>query len=246
VENLILKATTRNLLGKKVKDLRREGIIPLVLYGKKFTPISLSANEKEFKKVSEKAGEATLITVEIPEKETVKALIRQIQKNPVSDTVIHADLYKVDMSSKIETEIPLVFEGVAPAVSELEGNFITNKDAIKVKCLPDKLVSEIKIDISVLKTFEDLIRVKDLNIPEGIKVMEETEDIIAQVTAPLSEEELEKIESGETAIGEKEQIENMEAKAEQEKAEKEAISEEGKEEQPSPKESDKKSDKNEK
>lgn len=220
--NLTLKATIRDLLGKKVKNLRRDGQIPLVLYGRKFTALSLSADKNEFKKLSHQAGEATLINIEISGHETAKALIRQIQKDPVSDTVIHADLYKVDMSEEIETEIPLVFDGVAPAVSELEGNFITNKDAIKVKCLPDKLISEIKVDISTLKTFEDLIHVKDLDIPEGIKVLEETEDIIAQVTAPLSEEELEKIESGEAATGEKEQIENMEAKADLEKAEKEA------------------------
>ncbi|MCL5406950.1 MAG: 50S ribosomal protein L25 [Patescibacteria group bacterium] len=222
MEKLVLKATTRDLLGKKVKNLRREGQVPLVLYGRKFAAMSISADENEFKKLSHQAGEATLINIEIPGHETAKALIRQIQKDPTTDTIIHADLYKVDMSEEIETEIPLVFDGVALAVEELEGNFITNKDAIKVKCLPDKLISEIKVDISSLKTFEDLIHVKDLDIPEGIKVLEEAEDIIAQVTAPLSEEELEKIESGEAATGEKEQIENMEAQAEIEKAEKEA------------------------
>lgn len=236
MEKIILKATTRDLLGKKVNNLRREGLIPLILYGRKFTALPLSADAGEFKKISQEAGEATLIDIEIPGKETSKALIRQIQKDPTTDSVLHADLYKVDMSEEIETEIPLVFEGIAPAVSELEGNFITNKDTVKVKCLPDKLVSEIKIDISTLKSFEDLIHVKDLNIPEGIKVLEEAEDIIAQVTAPLSEEELEKIESGETATGEKEQIENMEAQAEQEKSEKEAEgAAEDQVEQPSPK-----------
>ncbi|MFA6492569.1 MAG: 50S ribosomal protein L25 [Patescibacteria group bacterium] len=230
MKNIILKAESRELLGKKVKTLRNDGQLPVVLYGRKFEALSLVINEKEFLKVLKEAGEATIINIEIPGKETAKALIRHIQKDPVSDRVIHADLYKVDMSQEIETEIPLVYEGVSPAVEELEGNFITNKDTIKVKCLPDKLVSEIKVDITSLKTFEDLIHVKDLNIPEGIKVLDEEEDIVAQVTAPTSEEELEAMDQEAAVDTEKAQIENMETEAEKEKAEKEA--EGAEEEQP--------------
>lgn len=221
MEQITLNTTTRNLSGKKVKILRRKGQIPLVLYGRNFKTLSLSAESKEFQKIANEAGEATIINLNIPEQKVVKALIRQIQKDPVTDKIIHADLYKVDMSAEIETEIPLVFEGIAPAVEELEGNFIINKDTIKVKCLPDKLVPEIQVDISVLKTFDDLIHIKDLNVPQDIQVLEESDDIVAQVTAPMSEEELQKIEEGAAAAQEKEQIENLEAQAEQEKAEKE-------------------------
>lgn len=232
--SLTLKATPRDLLGKKVKTLRLNGEIPVVLYGRNFKPISLTLNKKEFATTLNEAGEATIINIEIPKQETVKALIRHIQRDPVRDEIIHADLYKVDMSQEIETEIPLVFDGISPAVEDLEGNFITNKDAIKIKCLPDKLVSEIKVDITNLKTFEDLIHIKDLNIPDGIKVLEEEEDIVAQVTPPLSEEELEKLESGEAKDEEKEQIENIEAQAEQEKAQKEGEGEGEAEKQPQP------------
>ena len=221
--------------------MRQKNEIPAILYGRKFAALPLSIQENEFLKAFQKAGEATLINLEIPQKEPVKALIRDIQKEPVSDKIIHVDLYKVDMTQEIQTEIPLKFIGQAPAVEEQEGNFITNKDALKVECLPDRLVSEIEVDISSLKSFSDLIRISDLKIPEGIKVLEEPTDIIAQVTPPLSEEELKALEEEAAATTEKAQIETIEAEAEKEKAEKAEVEippeEQAKEETP-PKENE--------
>lgn len=238
MEQVNLKATQRDLLGKKVKVLREKGQIPAVLYGQNFKPLALTLDRSEFVKITHQAGESTLINLDIEQKEPAKVLIRDIQKEPVHDEIIHADFYKVDMSKEIQTEIPLNFSGVAPAVEELEGNFITNKDAIKVECLPEKLVSEIDVDISQLKTFEDLIHIKDLNIPEGIKVLEEAEDIICQVTPPRSEEEMKEMEEETAASTEKAQIENIEAEAEKEKTE-EAAEGGGEEEGTAPQEPEK-------
>ncbi len=160
--------------------------------------------------------------MEIPGEKDIKALIREIQRHPVSDDIIHVDLYKVDMTQEIETEIPLEFIGVSPAVEELEGNLITNKDAIKVRCLPNKLVSELQVDISTLKTFEDLVHISDIVIPEGIEVLDDPEEVVVQVTPPRSEEELAEMEAEAAADTEKTQIESMEAEAAAEKAEKAA------------------------
>jgi len=212
-----LKAAPRELLGKKVKILRIKGQIPAILYGRNFKPQPLVLDKKEFTKISAEAGEASLINLEVPGQKPMKVLIRHLQKDPVKDDLIHLDLYKVDMTQEIQTEIPLEFEGLAPAVEELEGNLITNKTTLKVECLPDKLVSKIAVDISVLRTFEDLICVKDLKIPEGIKVQDSSEDVIAQVTPPRSEEELKAMEAETAAEAEKTQIETMEAEAVQEK-----------------------------
>ncbi len=218
----ILKAIPRELLGKKVKVLRAKGQIPAVVYGRNFQALPLILDKKEFIKIAEEAGEATLIKLEIDKKEPLNILIRKVQKDPVSDEIIHADLYKVDMSQKIQTEIPIEFVGVAPAVEELEGNLITNKDAIKVECLPDKLIPKIEVDVSILKTFDDLIHVKDLKIPVEINILEEPEDIVVQVTPPRSDEELEEMEQEAAVDTEKAGIEGIEAAAEKEKAEKEA------------------------
>lgn len=225
MEEVTLKATKREVLGKKVKSLRNEGLIPAVLYGRKSDPVSLTLNRKEFLHVNKIASEATLIDIQIPGSENIKALIRQIQRHPVSDEIIHVDLYQVDMTQEIETEIPFEFEGTSAAVEELEGNLITNKDSIKVKCLPNKLVSEIKVDISKLKTFEDLIHISDIIVPEGIVVLDDREEVVAQVTPPRSEEELEAMEAEAAADAEKTQIETMEAEAAAEKADKEEAKE---------------------
>lgn len=220
MENVYLKAQPREVLGKKVKKLRENGKIPAVLYGKEFDSLSLILDKTEYEKVLHDAGTSTIIDLEVEGKETFKILLHEPQCDPVSDKVLHADLYKVNMKEKIHTEIPLEFVGVSVAVVDLEGNLITNKDALEVECLPDKLVSEIKVDISKLKTFEDLIKVSDLDIPEGIEISADPEEIIAQVTPPRSEEELEAMEEEAAVDQEKAGIENLEAQAEAEKAEK--------------------------
>jgi len=225
MESIKLTATPRKLIGKKVKTLRLEGQIPAILYGKDFENVPLALNKTEFQKVLTQSGSSTIVDLDITGKQTEKVLIHEPQKNPVTDEPIHVDLYKVNMKEEIHTEIPLEFVGVSPAVEELEGNLISSKDALEVTCLPDKLVSEIKVDISKLKTFEDLIKIKDLQIPEGIKISDDPETIVVQVTPPRSEEELEEMETEAAADQEKAGIEGIEATAEKEKAEKVAAKE---------------------
>ena len=227
MEKVVLKAQIREMLGKKVKQLRTIGLIPVVLYGKGFKNVNLTVDTKALDKVLQKAGTSTIVDLEIEGGENHKILIHEPQRDAVTSNILHVDFYKVNMSQTIHTEIPLSFVGVSPAVADLEGNLITNKDALEVECLPGELVSEIEVDISKLVTFEDLIKVSDLNIPSGIEVQAEPEEIIAQVTAPRSEEELEEMESEAAADTEKAGIENIEAEAEKDKAEKEGEGEEG-------------------
>lgn len=234
MEKIILNAEPREITGSQVKQLRNEGKIPAVLYGRGFTNQNLCLDKNDFKKILRQAGSSTIVELTIKparhaadlkaqgdaggDKEKFNILIHEPQRDPISDDVIHADLYKIDMAQELQTEIPLEFTGVSAAVEDLEGNLITNKDALEVKCLPDKLVSEILVDISTLKTFEDTIKVSDVKIPEGIEVLNDPEEIIAQVTPPRSEEELEEMETPAVADEEKAAIENIEAQAEAEKA----------------------------
>jgi len=231
VEKIILKSEKRTVLGKKVKSLRNDGLIPVVLYGKDFKTQSLSVKKTDLEKVLAKAGTSTIVDLEIEGGDNHKILLHEPQRDAVYSNILHVDFYKVNMKVKIHTEIPLEFVGVSAAVEDLEGNLITNKDALEVECLPDDLVNHIEVDISILKTFEDLIKVEDLKIPAGIEVLDESEEIIAQVTPPRSEEELEAMETETAADEEKEKIEGMEATAEAEKAEKEGTEGEGEGEQ---------------
>lgn len=220
MEKIKLNAQLRNLIGKKVKQLRNRGNLPVALYGQGKPTENLTVSAKDFIKVYQKAGRSSLIDLTIEEKNPIKIIIKEIQSHPISDDIIHADLYKIKMDEEITAEIPLKFLGEAPAVKELEGNLITNKDTVEVKCLPGDLIHEIEVDISKLITFDDVIYIKDLIIPENIKVVDDPEEIVVSVTPPRSEEELEAMETEAAADSEKAQIEKLETEAEAEKVEK--------------------------
>lgn len=188
-----LNSKTREITGGKVKKFRKEGLIPAVVYGHKLKPKNLWVNFLEFEKVYGKAGESTIIELDIDEKNKSNVLIHDIQKDPVSDKFSHIDFFQVKMDEKIEADIPLEFVGEAPAVKEMGGILLKNISEIKVSCLPADLPSKIEIDISVLKTFDDHIKIKDLKISEKVKVLLDGETAIAGVTPQRTEEEIAKL-----------------------------------------------------
>lgn len=190
-----LKTSKRKIIGKKTKTLRLKNEIPLVLYGHGFKTENLSAAKNAFIQVYQKAGSSNLVDLEIDKQKSIKILIQDVQTDPVSDDIIHADLYRVRKDKKLRTQIPLHFVGKSRAVEDKEGNLITHKDSIEVEVLPDNLIDEIRVDISPLKTFDETIKISDLEIPETLEVLDDKNDIVANVTPPRSEEELEALEA---------------------------------------------------
>jgi large subunit ribosomal protein L25 len=190
---LELTAKMREVLGRKVKSLRKKGSIPAILYGLKAKSIPLEIDYSEFEKIFKEAGESTVIKLKTG-KESKNVLIYDVARDPVSEKFIHVDFYEVRMDKPITAEVPLVFEGEAPAVKNLEGVLVKNITEIEVEALPANLPHEIKVDISYLNTFEDLIHVKDLKIPDGVKVSVNPDEIVALVSPPRSEEELKSLE----------------------------------------------------
>lgn len=220
-----LRASDRTTTGKKVKALRSAGNIPAVLYGHGAKPQNISVNRIEFTKIFEDAGTSSLIDLKIEDSAPVKVLSHEPQVDPVRDAPLHVDFYRVRMDEKIKTEIPLEFTGESEAVEQLDGSLVTNRDNVEVECLPADLVSEIQVNIAVLKTFEDTISVKDLKVPQGIEILTDPDEVVALVEPPRSEEELAELEES-AAEAEKEAIEQMEAEAGAEKAEGETEGEE--------------------
>lgn len=189
-----ISAKVRKESKKKTESLRSKGFLPGVLYGPQIKNINLALNQKEFERIYEEAGETSLISLEIEgENKKNLVLIHEVDNDSITGKPIHVDFYQPNLKEEIAAKVPLVFEGEAPAVKELEGTFFKNITEIEVKALPEKLPHEIKVNISSLKTFEDVILVKDLKLPEGVKVSRSKDDIIAKV-APLEkiEEELAK------------------------------------------------------
>jgi len=208
-----LSATKREITGKKVKSIREQGMMPAVLYGNKTKAEILSIPLVNFEKTFEEAGTSSLIDLTIDTEKPVKVLSHEPQNDPVSGKPIHVDFYRVRMDEKIKTEIPLNFIGESEAVEQLEGSLVTNKDAVDVECLPADLISEIDVDISSLKTFDNSIKISDLVIPDGIEIINDKEEIIALVEEPRSEEELAELEEVSTAEEEKEALEKMGAES---------------------------------
>ncbi len=217
----ILKAQKREVVGKKVKNLRRQGVLPAVLYGPKIKNISLAINSKEFDKIYNKAGESSLISLEIDpsmgsgQVKKFPVLIHEVRKDPLTNEPIHVDFYQPILTERIEAAVPLVFEGTSLAVKDLGGTLVKEIQEIIVKALPQNLPHEIKVNIEKLKTFEDEILIKDLQTPEGVELQKKLNEIVAVVT-PLEkvEEELEK------PIEEKvEEVEGAEDKEKKEKTE---------------------------
>jgi len=217
-----LKAKVREVLGRKVKTLRKKGIIPAVVYGLKAKSIPLEIDYSEFEKVYKEAGESTVIKLKTG-KESKNVLIYDVAMDSVSDKFIHVDFYEVRMDKPITAAVPLVFEGEAPAVKNLEGVLVKNITEIEVEALPANLPHEIKVDISVLKTFDDLIHIKDLKIPDGVKISINPDEIVALVSPPRSDEELKSLEE---KVEEK--IEEVAKVGEEEKAAEAVEEEEGK------------------
>jgi len=213
-----LTAKVRNKTGQIVKNLRQKGIIPAVLYGPKIKNISLEIDLKEFEKLYKKAGESTLISLEIPDQKLKSpVLIHDVQLDRLTGAPLHVDFFQPSLKEKIETKVSLVFEGKSKAIDDLGGTLVKNISEIEVRALPQNLPHEIKANIEKLETFEDEVLVKDLETPEGVEVLRKPDEIIATVSAPEKvEEELEK------PIEEKvEEVERVEEKKEEEVAGKE-------------------------
>lgn len=191
METIELIAAKRTIVGKQSKTLHAKGLMPAVVYGPGHEPEIISVVKIDFIKVYKKAGTSALIDLKVGDEKPYKVLIHEPQVDPIRIKPIHADFYAVKMSEKIETEIPIHFIGESPAVVDLEGNFITNKSDLKIRCLPADLIPNVEVDISILKTFDDQIKIEDIKVPETIQVMDEPDEIIALVSAPISEEELE-------------------------------------------------------
>lgn len=211
MEKIKIKAQKRDILGKKVAGLRREGLIPVVLYGKGKDNMSLTVNKKEFDRAYRLSGGSTIVQIEIPDEKTKNVLIKEVDKNPVNDNIIHADLYQIKMSEKITAQVPLNFVGDSVAVIDLSGSLITNKSEVEVECLPADLPHEIEVDISVLEDFESVIHLKDIKVPEGVEIKDDLEETVANVEPPRSEEEMaeleEPVEEGEMPEAEQGQAE---------------------------------------
>ena len=189
-QKIELSAQARTVLGHKVKHLRDSGYLPAVLYGKGMESVSLQVPYKDFERVFKTAGESTLIYLDVDGSQPMPTIIHDVSLDPLKDTFVHADFYKVRLDQKIKAEVPVVFHGESPAVKELAGIFVRNVNELEIEAFPQDMPHEISVDISLLKQFGDQVQARDIKLPEGVKLIANDDEIIATVQEPMSEEEL--------------------------------------------------------
>jgi len=201
-------------------NLRAEGKIPAVFYGKKQESTPITLNAREFSKIWKDAGESTVVVLNTPEGE-FETLIHEVDVDVVTENPIHADFYAFEKGKKIEVEVPLEFVGTSPAIKELGGTLVKVIHDLSIEAIPSKLPQEIEVDISSLVDFEAQIQAKDIKLPEGVELAVDPEEVVALVSEPKEEEEE---ETGPTDISE------IEVEGEKKEEEAEGEQEENKEE----------------
>lgn len=188
MNTLTLKAEVRKISGRKVKNLRKEGILPGNISGKKIKSEAVQVVFKEFDKVYKEAGETGLVTLEIG-KEEKPVLIHNLQVNPVSDVPVHVDFLQVDLKEKVEADVPVELKGESPAEKQALGTVVQYINEIKVEALPMDLPEKFEVDTSELSEVDQAIFVKDLKVDRSkVDVKTGPDEIVVKVEPPQKEE----------------------------------------------------------
>ena len=167
---------------------RKAGKIPAIFYGRKEKSTPIWVPEKDFLKVLKKAGETSVIELKSGEHE-LQALIHEIDADPVTDVIRHADFYVIEKDKKLELSIPIHFIGISPAVKDLGGILVKVLHEIKIEALPKDLPQSFEVDISSLATFESQILAKDIKLPAHVELKINSDDVVAAVDQPREEKE---------------------------------------------------------
>lgn len=184
-----LKVEKRIITGRKVKSLRKEGLLPANVYGKKIASQALQVPVKEFLVVYEKVGETGLVELNI-DNEIKPVLITNLHTHPVSDLPLHADFRQVDLKEKIQAAVPVEIAGESPAEKSGAGILVQQLNEIEVEALPTDLPEKFVVDVSKLENVDDAIAVKDLSVDRSkITILVEEEQIVVKVE-PLAAEEV--------------------------------------------------------
>lgn len=185
-------AEKRKIFGRKVKKLRKEGIIPANIYGKELKSLSIQAPLKDFLKVYEKVGETGIVELSVEKGEPYPVLIHNLQLDPVTDQPLHVDFHRVKLTEKVKTTVSVVIRGEPPAVHQKIGILLTSVDKIDVEALPGDLPENIEVDVSNLTEVNQEIKVSDLKIPAKVSILAKPELVVVKI-GPLVTEETKKI-----------------------------------------------------
>jgi large subunit ribosomal protein L25 len=201
-----LAAEPRDIVGKKVASLRRDGRLPAVVFGRGLDSTSVSVSTHDFELLRRRTGPNALVDLSVDGKTAQPVLIQSVQVHPVTRRPLHIDLFAVRMTEELTVDVPLVPTGVSPAVVDDGGTLLHSIESVRIRALPDHLPQSIEYSIESLVDFDAAIHVSDLAIPSDATLLTDPDEVVAKVQAPRVEIEEVPVavegEEGEAAEGE--------------------------------------------
>jgi large subunit ribosomal protein L25 len=176
-----LNASTRQILGKRVRRLHRQGKLAAVVYGHNTSATPLELDRLEFQKVYVKSGRTHLVDLVVDGKRSEKVLVREIQTHPRRLGPIHVDLYQVNLQEKITVEVPIHLVGESAAVKAGDADILQPVHALEVECLPTDIPEAFEVDLTPLAEIESELRVSDISVPKGVTVLLDPEELIVKI-----------------------------------------------------------------
>lgn len=189
MEKVVLKATKRDVVGKQVKALRREGKLPAVIYGRHTEPVNINLDAHTAALALAKVTSSSLVTIDVDGTE-YPALVREKQRDYIKNRLLHVDFLAVSLTEKLRTRVNVHFVGVSGAVKDYNAVMVHNLEQLEVECLPTDLPERIDLDISVLARPGEGIRVRDVKVPDTVRLLDDPETMVAVATFAKVEEEV--------------------------------------------------------
>ena len=198
-----LQVAPREVLGKKVKALRREGLTPANIYGHNVKSQTIQVATEELKHVLKSAGRNDIVYLRLDGNDPRPTFVRDVQQHPVTDAIQHVDFLQISLREKVRADVPIHLTGIAPAVDTYGGILMHGLDHVTVEALPTEVPSFLEIDVSPLTEINQALHVSDLDLPDGVTLLTDVEQVVAKVAPPAVEpvEEVpeEEVEEGEAA-----------------------------------------------
>lgn len=182
-----LNVAPREVLGKKVKALRRQGLTPANIYGQRVDSQAVQVPTDKLMHVLKTAGRNEIVYLRLDGDEPRPTFVRDIQKNPVTDIILHVDFNQISLKEKVKADVPIHLVGLSPAVDTFGGILMHGLDHVSVEALPTEVPSFLELDVSSLVEINQALHVSDLELPEDVTLLTDAEQVVAKVAPPAVE-----------------------------------------------------------
>ena len=190
MDDLKLQAAPRQVLGKKTRFLRRQGITPVHLFGHNIKSLALQCDTLQLQQLIAQAGRTKLIRLEIDDdKHPRSVFVREIQKDVIDRQLLHVDFYQVKKGEKIAVEVPIILVGEAPAMKGKGRMLAHGANSLSITCLPDNVPPQVEVDLSSLEEIEQAIYVRDIVLGADVTVNTDPDQLVVKISEAVVKEE---------------------------------------------------------